>query len=71
MYFAEQTCHRPPISHFMFYAPDNLYLFTGYALFAANPSFNSITVKVTGTRKITFKDGMTIELGNSTVSDRQ
>ena len=68
-YYAEQTCHHPPISHFMFYGPSDLYKYTGYGIFAAHPSFNSITVNVTGDRKITFQDGMSVTLDNATVRE--
>ncbi len=65
-YYAEQSFHHPPISHFMFYGPEELYTYTGYGQFAAHPGFNSLTVNVTGGRKITFKDGMCVEFGNAT-----
>jgi hypothetical protein len=51
----------------MFYGPNNLYVYTGYGLFAAHPSFNSITINVTGGRKITFHDGTVITWGHATV----
>ena len=66
-YYAEQTCHRPPISHFLLYGPNNSYMYHGYVEFAAHPGFNSITVNVTGSRKITFADGTTIMFGNADV----
>lgn len=65
-FYAEQTCHHPPVSHFMFYGPDDLYIYTGYAQFAAHPSFNSVTINTVGTRKVTFKDGFSVELQNCT-----
>ena len=65
-YYAEQTCHHPPISHFMFYGPNELYVYTGYAQFAAHSGFNSLTINTTGRRRIQFKDGMTVDLDNTT-----
>eukprot|EP00831_Metopus_contortus_P013367 TRINITY_DN15418_c0_g1_i2.p1 TRINITY_DN15418_c0_g1~~TRINITY_DN15418_c0_g1_i2.p1 ORF type:complete len:245 (+),score=47.34 TRINITY_DN15418_c0_g1_i2:182-916(+) len=58
-YFAEQTFHHPPISHFMLFGTRNLYVYTGYANVAAHPGFNNIHIKVAGHRKLTFHDGIT------------
>ncbi len=66
-FYAEQTCHRPPISHFMMVGPQDRFVYTGYGNFAAHTSMNSITVDVTGGRKIVFDDGQSISLCNSTV----
>lgn len=67
-YYAEQTCHRPPISHFMFVGPEEHFLYTGYGNFEAHTGANSIIINVTGNRKITFDDGQTISFRNSDVT---
>ncbi len=54
----------------MFYAPNDLYVYTGYAQFAAHPGMNSITIEAIGTRQIKFKDGIILELSNATVRAR-
>ncbi len=66
-YYAEQTCHRPPISHFMFVGPEDKYVYTGYGNFAAHSGMNSVTVNVTGGRKIVFADGQTITFNSADV----
>ena len=66
-YYAEQTFHHPPISHFMFYGPNDSYVYTGYGEFAAHPGLNYITINVIGGRKIVFKDGVAFYFVNATV----
>jgi len=67
-YRAEQTSHHPPISHFMFIGPDKRFVYTGYGSFTTNTGMNSITINVSGERKIVFDDGQVIIFQNSTVS---
>eukprot|EP00826_Nyctotherus_ovalis_P019302 TRINITY_DN1592_c0_g1_i11.p2 TRINITY_DN1592_c0_g1~~TRINITY_DN1592_c0_g1_i11.p2 ORF type:complete len:117 (+),score=30.04 TRINITY_DN1592_c0_g1_i11:101-451(+) len=67
-YYAEQTSHHPPISHYMLRGPDDIYVFTGYANFAAHPGLNTISINVRGDRKITFKNGITYNFNNVDVS---
>jgi hypothetical protein len=69
-YYAEQTTHHPPVSHFLLVGPDECYKYGGYGIFAAHPSFNSITVNVTGTRTIIFHDGTKVVFNNSNVTSR-
>ena len=66
-YYSEQTCHRPPISHFMFYGPNDLYVYTGYGHFAAHPGLNNLTINVAGSRLMKFKDGYSYTFNNADV----
>lgn len=66
-YYAEQSCHRPPVSHFLIYGPNNCYICDGFAEFAAHPGFNSISVNARGSRKIIFSDGTKVLFGNCDV----
>ncbi len=66
-FYAEQTAHRPPTTHFMFYGPEDKYIYTGYGNFAAHTGANSIVVNVTGGRKLVFEDGQTVTFNNADV----
>lgn len=52
----------------MFYGPDDCYVYSGYGEFATHPGLNSLTVNVIGSRRVSFKDGMTFHFTNATVS---
>lgn len=48
----------------MLRGPDDIYVFTGYANFAAHPGLNTISINVRGDRRITFKNGITYDFNN-------
>jgi len=52
----------------MVYGPDDIYLFTGYANFAAHPGLNTISINVRGNRKLSFKNGLSYVFNNVDVS---
>ena len=56
--FAEQSCHHPPISHFLIDNP--YYRLSGYFNFSAKAGLNSVTVTNYGKKKFEFPDGHTI-----------
>jgi len=58
--FVEQVSHHPPISYLLMEGPDGLYRFQGYSTFSVRAYINSISLEVTGYKKITFKDGSSI-----------
>jgi len=62
--YCEQTCHHPPISHISIYGPDNLYEFSMHTGYSAKAGWNSVTVDVTGSKYIKFKDGTKISWNN-------
>ena len=51
----------------MFVGPEERFIYTGYANFAAHSTMNSITINVTGGRKVVFDNGQTILFESSTV----
>ena len=55
--YAEQTSHKPPVTHAQFYGPDEWYVLSMYSGFAAKAGLNSITLKWTGKKSIIYKDG--------------
>jgi len=60
-YFAEQTCHKPPITHYQFYGPNNSYIMSGHTTFTVKAGFNSVTLKAKGARRVEFEDGTKID----------
>ena len=62
IYF-EQTCHHPPVSHFIIEGPDNNYYSHGSLSFAIKSNPYSATVTCNGTRTLVFKDGQKIVYG--------
>lgn len=58
--YAEQISHHPPISYFLVFGPEKSYQYDGYYCYEAKAGLNSITLLNKGKRKITFKDGQTI-----------
>jgi len=57
LFYAEQTSHRPPISHYMVYGPNKLYTMNGHALFSSGLHLNKLEVKCAGNKHIHFQDG--------------
>jgi len=51
----------------MLVGPQAKFVYTGYGNCAAHTGMNSITVNVTGSRKIAFDDGSAIILSNTDV----
>lgn len=41
----------------MYVGVNDSYVYTGYGIFDAHTGFNKIYIKVTGKRKLVFKDG--------------
>lgn len=62
--YVEQVSHRPPISYLLIDGPQNLYRYNGYSTFSAKAWLNSIKLKVTGHKTISFKDGSSITWNN-------
>lgn len=56
--YAEQSCHHPPISHFLI--ENKYYRHTGYFNFTAKAGLNSVSVINNGKKLYEFKDGHTI-----------
>jgi hypothetical protein len=52
----------------MFIGPEKRFVYTGYGNFMTSTGMNSITVNVSGGRRIVFDDGQVINFENSTVS---
>lgn len=52
--YVEQTEHRPPVTHFLFEGPMNLYRMYGWSSFIAKAGFNSISLRVEGKKAIEF-----------------
>ena len=59
--FLEQTSIEPPTSHYLFEGPDGNYTFSGYLEINVKPGPLSSHIIPKGFRKVTFKDGQTIE----------
>jgi hypothetical protein len=57
MVFAEQSCHKPPVTHALFEGPDGLYQMDLYSGFSVNASMNSIKCSSAGRKRIRFHDG--------------
>lgn len=62
LFYAEQTNHHPPVSHFLVYGPANRYTCSGYYVFEAKAGLNSLKIINQGKRKVTFEDGQTITI---------
>ena len=58
--YAEQTCHKPPITHAQFYGPDDCYVLSMYTGFSAKAGLNSITLDCIGNKNCVYKDGTSI-----------
>lgn len=55
--FIEQSCHHPPISHFLIEGPHQNYQLTGWSSFSAKAGMNSANVNTEGNKVLKFKDG--------------
>jgi hypothetical protein len=55
--YLEQTCHRPPITNFLFDGPMNLYKMWGWSSWNAKAWINSGALVVDGHKIIVFHDG--------------
>jgi hypothetical protein len=64
MIYAEQTCHKPPITNFLFEGPNGLYKMYGWNSFGAKAWINSCTLYVDGDKVIEFADGSKISWNN-------
>lgn len=62
--YMEQTCHRPPVSNFIFEGPQGLYKMHGWNSFSAKAWINSCTLYVEGKKTIEFPDGTVITWNN-------
>ena len=63
--YVEQVSHRPPISYMLMDGPEQLYRYSGYSTFSAKAHLNSIKLKVTGHKTISFlSDGSSITWNN-------
>jgi hypothetical protein len=56
VYYAEQTCHHPPVSSVLIIGPNDCYRVSGNYCFESHAGLNSLTVTNTGHRTITFLD---------------
>lgn len=61
----EQTCHHPPISHFLIEGPNKNYTMTGWSSFSVKAGMNSANLTSDGYKQIRFHDGQTIRYNNA------
>lgn len=59
-FFAEQSSHNPPITHYQFYGPKNLYILNGYIHFITSMKVNSLQIIYDGKKVFHFLDGSKI-----------
>jgi len=56
IYYAEQTCHHPPVSSVLIIGPNDSYRVSGCYCFESHAGLNSLTVTNSGHRTVTFLD---------------
>mmetsp|Transcript_8977 Transcript_8977/g.17346 ORF Transcript_8977/g.17346 Transcript_8977/m.17346 type:complete len:222 (+) Transcript_8977:677-1342(+) len=61
-FYAEQTSHHPPVTHFLVYGPENRYRCSGHYVFEAKAGLNSLKILNQGKRRVEFADGQTITI---------
>lgn len=62
--FLEQSCHHPPISHFMIEGPNQNYTLTGWSSYTVKAGMNSANITSDGHKLLVFKDGQRIRFTN-------
>ena len=63
--FMEQTSHHPPVSHFMIDGPNDNYKLIGWSNHDVKIGMQTATLKATGYKLVTFKDGQKIRYNNT------
>jgi len=58
--YLEQSCHHPPVSHFLMLGPNNNYKYYGYSNFGSSAGLNSLKVINKGKRTVEFINGTKI-----------
>jgi hypothetical protein len=59
--YLEQTCHHPPISHFLMLGPNGLYRYHGHANYKTTAGLNSFKLQNKGMRHVEFQDGTKVD----------
>jgi len=62
--YLEQSCHHPPISHFIVEGPYKNFKLSGWSSYTVKAGMNSGNITTEGHKLIQFKDGQTIKFNN-------